>query len=86
MTEENSTEESGVTVVAVKLGNYAQKGIIKISKTGEVFASVAAADGVYQPVYTVQDLREQPMRSRQRRTSTLRTVRCAAAPARWWIR
>ena len=56
MTEENSTEESGVTVVAVKLGNYAQKGIIKISKTGEVFASVAAADGVYQPVYTVQGL------------------------------
>ena len=56
VTEENSTEESGVTIVAVKLGNYAQKGIIKISKTGEVFASVAAADGVYQPVYTVQGL------------------------------
>lgn len=56
VSEENSTEESGVTVVAVKLGNYAQKGIIKISKTGEVFASVAAADGVYQPVYTVQGL------------------------------
>lgn len=54
--EENSTEESGVTVVAVKLGNYAQKGIIKISKTGEVFASVTAADGVYQPVYTMQGL------------------------------
>ena len=29
---------------------------------------------------------DQLMRSRQRRTSTLRTVRCAAAPARWWIR
>ena len=28
VTENNSTEESGVTVVAVKLGNYAQKGII----------------------------------------------------------
>ena len=56
VTEENSTEESGVTVVAVKLGNYAQKGIIKISKTGEVFATVTAADGVYQPVYTVQGL------------------------------
>lgn len=54
--EENSTEEGGVTIVAVKLGNYAQKGIIKISKTGEVFASVAAADGVYQPVYMVQGL------------------------------
>lgn len=56
MSEENSTEESGVTVVAVKLGNYAQKGIIKISKTGEVFATVTAADGVYQPVYAVQGL------------------------------
>ncbi len=56
VTEENSTEESGVTIVAVKLGNYAQKGIIKISKTGEVFASVMAADGVYQPVYAVQGL------------------------------
>ena len=56
VTEENSTEEGGVTVVAVKLGNYAQKGIIKISKTGEVFASVTAADGVYQPVYMVQGL------------------------------
>ena len=56
VTEENSTEESGVTIVAVKLGNYAQKGIIKISKTGEVFASVAAADGVYQPAYAVQGL------------------------------
>ena len=32
MTEDNSTEESSVTVVAVKLGNYAQKGVIKISK------------------------------------------------------
>ena len=56
VTEENSTEEGGVTVVAVKLGNYAQKGIIKISKTGEVFASVTATDGVYQPVYAVQGL------------------------------
>ena len=56
VTEENSTEEGGVTIVAVNLGNYAQKGIIKISKTGEVFASVTAADGVYQPVYTVQGL------------------------------
>ena len=56
VTEENSTEESGVTIVAVKLGNYAQKGIIKISKTGEVFASVTATDGIYQPVYAVQGL------------------------------
>ena len=28
---------------------------------------------------------DQLMRSRLRRTSTPRMVRCAAAPARWWI-
>lgn len=39
-----------------KLGNYAQKGIIKISKSGEVFATVTEADGMYQPVYEVQGL------------------------------
>ena len=54
--EENSTEESGVTVVAVKLGNYAQKGIIKISKTGEVFFSVQENEGLYQPVYEIKGL------------------------------
>ena len=29
----------------------AQKGIIKVSKTGEVFSSVTENEGVYQPVY-----------------------------------
>ena len=33
VTEDNSTEDSGITVVEVKLGNLAQKGIIKISKS-----------------------------------------------------
>ena len=56
VTEDNSTEDSGVTVVEVKLGNLAQKGIIKISKSGEVFSSVVEADGIYQPVYEVQGL------------------------------
>ena len=36
--------------------NMAQKGIIKVSKTGEVFSSVAESEGVYQPVYEVQGL------------------------------
>ena len=54
--EDNSSEDSGVKVVEVKLGNYAQKGIIKISKSGEVFATVTEADGMYQPVYEVQGL------------------------------
>lgn len=56
VTEDNSSEDSGVKVIEVKLGNYAQKGIIKISKSGEVFATVTEADGMYQPVYEVQGL------------------------------
>jgi len=34
----------------------AQKGIIKLYKTGEVFSSVVETDGVYQPVYSVKGL------------------------------
>ena len=85
VTEENSTEESGVTIVAVKLGNYAQKGIIKISKTGEVFASVTAADGVYQPVYTVQGLAgaTYEIKAAADIYTPDGTLRCAAASARW---
>ena len=56
VTEDNSTEEDSVKVVEVKLGNIAQKGVIKISKSGEVFATVTEADGIYQPVYEVQGL------------------------------
>lgn len=54
--QENSGEEGGVTVIEVVKENMAQKGIIKISKTGEVFTSVTESGGVYQPVYTVQGL------------------------------
>lgn len=56
VTEDNSSEENGVTVVEVTKANTAQKGIIRISKTGEVFSSVAVADGVYQPVYAISGL------------------------------
>jgi LPXTG-motif cell wall-anchored protein len=56
VTEENSSLDTGVKVIEVKLANYAQKGVIKISKSGEVFASVVESDGVYQPVYEVQGL------------------------------
>ena len=34
----------------------AQKGVIKISKSGEVFASVTENGGIYQPVYEVKGL------------------------------
>lgn len=56
VTQENSSEESGITVIEVVKENTAQKGIIKISKTGEVFASVTESEGIYQPVYEVQGL------------------------------
>lgn len=54
VTEDNSSEEGGVTVIEVTKPNMAQKGIIKVSKTGEVFSSVAESEGIYQPVYEVQ--------------------------------
>ena len=56
VTEDNSTEEGGVTVIEVTKPNMAQKGVIKVSKTGEVFSSVTESDGVYQPVYEVTGL------------------------------
>lgn len=61
VTEENATEESGVTVVKVDKPNMAQKGTITVEKTGEVFFGVSVIGGVdesgnelptiYQPQY-----------------------------------
>ena len=56
VTQDASSEEGGVTVIEVTKPNMAQKGIIKVSKTGEVFSSVTENEGVYQPVYEVQGL------------------------------
>ena len=56
VTQDNSTEDGGVTIVEVTKANTAQKGIIKIYKTGEVFASAVVAEGVYQAVYAEQGL------------------------------
>ena len=41
-------------VVTVVKSNIAQKGILKIHKTGEAFSSVEESNGLYQPVYTEQ--------------------------------
>lgn len=54
--QEASADEGGITVIEVIKENTAQKGIIKISKTGEGFSSVTESEGVYQPVYSVQGL------------------------------
>lgn len=44
------------TVVTVEKRNMPQKGIIRIQKSGEVFASVNKSDGVYQPVFANKKL------------------------------
>ena len=56
VTADNATEENAVTVVEVTKPNTAQKGVIRISKSGEVFSSVTEADGIYQPVFAVKGL------------------------------
>ena len=42
--------------VTQNASNMPQKGVITISKSGEVFSSVMVTEGVYQPVYAVQGL------------------------------
>lgn len=54
--QDASTDEGGIAVIEVIKENTAQKGIIKISKSGEVFSSVTESEGIYQPVYSVQGL------------------------------
>ena len=56
VTADNATEDNAVTVVEVTKPNMAQNGVIKISKSGEVFSSVTEADGLYQPVFSVRGL------------------------------
>lgn len=47
VTQENSSTDTGVTVVMVKAKDLAQKGIIEITKTGEIFSSVGMLGGGY---------------------------------------
>ena len=54
--QDASTDEGGVAVIEVVKPNMAQKGVIRISKSGEVFSSVIEADGLYQPVFSVRGL------------------------------
>lgn len=54
--QENSEEESGITLIEVVRSNMAQKGKITVSKSGEVFNTVSESDGLYQPIYTISDL------------------------------
>ena len=68
--QENSEEESGITVIEVVRSNMAQKGTITVEKTGEIFSNVTAIGGgytdengndialptIYQPEYSVSGL------------------------------
>lgn len=56
ITQENSSTDTGVTVVKVKARDIAQKGVIEITKTGEVFASVNENEDIYTPIYETQNL------------------------------
>lgn len=47
VTQENSSTDTGVTVVKVKARDIAQKGIIEITKEGEIFSSVGMLGGGY---------------------------------------
>lgn len=61
VTEENSTQEGGITLIKVDKPNMAQKGTISVEKTGEVYFGVNVSgeedeDVIYQPVYKVKGL------------------------------
>lgn len=47
VTQENSSTDTGVTVIKVKARDIAQKGVIEITKTGEIFSSVGMLGGGY---------------------------------------
>lgn len=57
ISQENSSTDTGVTVVKVKAKDMAQKGVINITKTGEIFSSVEENNSVYTPKYSVGNLK-----------------------------
>lgn len=57
ISQENSSTDTGVTVVKVKARDVAQKGVININKTGEIFSSVEENKGVYTPKYSISNLK-----------------------------
>ena len=57
ISQENASIDTGVTVVKVKVKDMAQKGVINITKTGEVFSSVVENNGLYTPKYSAGNLK-----------------------------
>ena len=56
VTADDATDEGGLTIVNVTRSNMPQKGVIHITKTGEVFQSVVINDQMHKPVYEVKNL------------------------------
>jgi uncharacterized surface anchored protein len=54
--QDAAIDEGSIAVIEIIKENTAQKGVIKISKSGEVFSTVTVSDDIYQPVYEVQGL------------------------------
>lgn len=57
ISQENASTDTGVTVVKVKAKDMAQKGVINITKIGEIFSSIKENNGVYTPKYSVGNLK-----------------------------
>lgn len=57
ISQENASTDTGVTVVKVKAKDMAQKGVINITKTGEIFSSVEENNGIYTPKYSIGNLK-----------------------------
>lgn len=57
ISQKKSSTDTGVTVVKVKARDVAQKGVINITKTGEIFSSVEENNGVYTSKYSVGNLK-----------------------------
>ena len=56
VTADDATEEGGLTIVNVTRSNMPQKGVIHITKTGEVFQSVVITNDMHKPVYEIKVL------------------------------
>ena len=81
--QENSEEESGITLIEVVRSNMAQKGTVTVEKSGEVFSTVAGDKGLYQPIFSVSGLEGLSMRLPPPRTFILWTVRSGLPRAKW---
>ena len=56
VTADDATDEGGIIVVNVTRSNMPQKGVIHVTKTGEVFQSVVINGQMHKPVYEVKNL------------------------------